>query len=156
VTLEVDHDPTPNDIRPLFREYGASLSFDLGFQNFEDELATLPGEYAQPRGRLFLARVDGEPAGCAALRPLVGSIGELKRLYVRPAYRGLRLGRLLATEAIAAARTLRYTRLRLDTTPEMAAAHRLYEALGFREIPAYRENPVPGTRYLELELEPVR
>src|SRR5262249_25237300 len=128
------------------------LSFDLCFQGFESELASLPGDYSPPAGALLLARVDGEPVGCAALRRIDAATGELKRLYVRPGHRGLGLGRRLTETAVEAARERGYRRLRLDTTPEMAAAQDLYRSLGFREIAAYRENPVAGVRYLELDL----
>lgn len=139
--------------RALFREYAASLSFNLCFQNFEHELATLPGDYAPPAGALLLALTEqGEPMACVALRPLGGGNAEMKRLYVRPAYRGLGLGELLVLEVVAHAEESRYLALRLDTTPEMQAAIALYRRMGFREIPPYRPNPVPGALYFELPL----
>ena len=150
--VEIERDPGPGEVRPLLVEYATSLSFDLCFQGFDGELADLPGEYAAPGGALLLARVDGAADGCVALRRLDETAGELKRLFVRPAYRGRGIGRRLAESAIATARELGYGRLRLDTTPEMAAAHELYRALGFRDIPPYRPNPVAGVRYLELDL----
>jgi ribosomal protein S18 acetylase RimI-like enzyme len=141
-------------VRTLFEEYGASLGFDLCFQNFPAEMAGLPGDYAPPRGALLLA-VDGSAEailGCIALRPLESDIAEMKRLYVRPAGRGLGIGRRMAEAIVIEARHLGYSRMRLDTLPSMGRAIALYEALGFRDIPPYRVNPIPGARYLELEL----
>ena len=154
MTVTIDRDPPVEELRALFLEYAASLSFDLSFQGFDDELAGLPGPYAPPSGALLLARVDGAPAGCVALRGIEGEVSELKRLYVRPGYRGHRLGRRLTEEAITVASSLGYRRIRLDTTPEMDAAQELYLALGFVDIPPYRPNPVSGARYLELVLAP--
>jgi GNAT superfamily N-acetyltransferase len=138
----------------LFKEYGASLGFPLCFQNFEEELATLPGKYALPAGRLLLAFVDGAPVGCGALRPFDQQACEMKRLYVRPECKGQGIGRQLAERLIAEAKLIGYARMRLDTIPaQMMEANRLYLALGFHEIPPYYNNPQPGTRYMELPLE---
>jgi putative acetyltransferase len=137
-----------DEVRTLFAEYAASLPFDLGFQSFDDELATLPGAYAPPHGALLLAR----GGGCVAIRALEDGVCELKRLYVRPEARGRGLGRTLTLAAIAEARRLGYERIRLDTVPGMERAQELYEAVGFAEIAPYRDNPVPGARFLELQL----
>ncbi len=140
------------DARMLFEEYAQWLGVDLCFQGFQQELEHLPGDYAGPRGRLFIARdpANGEAAGCIALRPFEGDTGEVKRLYVRPAYRDTGLGAKLASLVIAAAREAGYRRLVLDTLDHMQSAIRLYGKLGFREIPAYYDNPIPGALYFEL------
>jgi len=137
-----------DEIRTLFREYAASLPFALDFQDFDRELAELPGAYAPPHGALLLAR----GAGCVGLRPIDETTCELKRLYVRPSARGTGLGRRLAEAVVAEARRLGYEEMRLDTVPGMDSAQSLYERLGFREIPPYRPNPIPGARFLELQL----
>jgi ribosomal protein S18 acetylase RimI-like enzyme len=138
--------------RTLFREYADGLGIDLCFQGFDRELAELPGDYAAPRGRLLLARVDDGVAGCIALRPLGGDACEMKRLFVRPQYRGLGLGRSLAKAVFREARDIGYVRMRLDTMPSMTEAIALYRRLGFSEIGPYRVNPVEGALFMELEL----
>jgi len=145
-TTEID------DVRALFREYERWLDYDLCFQGFESELAGLPGRYAPPSGRLWLAEVDGQLAGCVGLRELEPGICEMKRLYVRPDRRGLGIGLALSRAVIEQARKRGYGRMRLDTVASMVEATRLYETLGFREIRPYRHNPVPGARFFELDL----
>jgi ribosomal protein S18 acetylase RimI-like enzyme len=138
--------------RELFIEYQRALGVSLCFQGFDRELAGLPGEYAPPRGRLFLALSGGKPAGCVALRPLFHRDAEMKRLYVRPAFRGSGLGRMLAVRVVEEARALGYDSLKLDTLPVMKAAQRLYEDLGFRDTAPYNDNPVAGVRFMALGL----
>ena len=145
-----------DDVRTIFREYAASLKVDLCFQGFDEELTRLPGDYAEPRGALLLAYVDGHVAGCCALRPLDSvdypNTCEMKRLYVRPAYRGLGLGRELAAAIMDAARIAGYDHVLLDTLDDMEAARTLYQELGFEEIPPYYHNPIAGAHYLKAAL----
>lgn len=138
--------------KELFEEYAASLGVSLCFQNFEQELAGLPGDYGPPAGRLLMAFQESEPVGCVALRKLGDKICEMKRLYVRPACRGVNLGRRLAEAVIAEARQMGYDKMRLDTLPSMAGAITLYRSLGFCEIEPYTRNPVPGALFMELSL----
>lgn len=140
--------------RALFTEYQQGLGVSLCFQGFDRELATLPGAYARPRGRLLLARVAGEPAGCVGLRPLGEYHAEMKRLYVRPDMRGIGLGRVLAECVIDEARALGYLTLKLDTLPGMAQAQHLYRDLGFVDAAPYNDNPVSGVRFMSLALAP--
>jgi ribosomal protein S18 acetylase RimI-like enzyme len=140
-------------VRTIFREYAESLGFDLGFQQFDAELAGLPGKFATPRGCVLLASDDdGEIVGCVAMRPLDETICEMKRLYVRPTGRGLHVGRQLAMRICAAAQQAGYQRMRLDTLPTMHAALGLYASLGFEPIDAYVFNPIPGAIFLECDL----
>lgn len=141
--------------RVLFREYAASLNVDLCFQNFDEELATLPGAYAPPCGRLLLGGPTERPLGCIALRPLPNgdpAIGEVKRLYVRPDARGTGLGRALVRHVLDDALAIGYRELKLDTLPTMNAARALYESLGFRDCAAYYRNPIGGVSYMSLTL----
>jgi putative acetyltransferase len=137
----------------LFLEYANSLGFSLCFQSFDQELAGLPGDYAPPDGSLLLAEFEGQAAGCVALHRLGPDACEMKRLYLRPQFRGQGAGRALAESAIAAAVEIGYRRMRLDTVePAMRDAVALYRQLGFIEIAPYRPNPIPGAIYMELEL----
>lgn len=146
---------TPDDVmlaRSLFEEYAATLGFDLSFQDFQKELKGLPGDYAPPKGTILFA-FDGDMVlGCVALRPMGDGICEMKRLFVRPRFRGRALGRRLAEAVVAEAREKGYKRMRLDTVPAMVEAVALYRSLGFRPIEPYRPNPVPGAMFFEKDL----
>jgi GNAT superfamily N-acetyltransferase len=163
--IEIREARKPRDVaraRALFEEYARSLDVDLCFQGFAQELATLPGAYAPPLGRLFLAGPEGEPVGCIALRPLarpdeaasgrVPACGEVKRLYVRPGERGTGCGRELAQRVIEAARRIGYRELKLDTLPAMTSAQRLYASLGFTPCEPYYANPLAGVVYMACRL----
>lgn len=150
---------TPQELHAcqlIFEDYAAQLGIDLCFQGFDAELANLPGEYAAPAGALLLAQVDGDIAGCCALRPLASvdypNACEMKRLYVRKAYRRLGLGRQLAEAVLDAARIAGYHHVLLDTLSDMESARALYEDLGFEEIPPYYHNPIAGAHYLKVDL----
>jgi len=155
IHLEVANDPVAwASVAEMFREYAGGLEFPLDFQGFDAELANLPGAYAEPRGTLLLARIDGRLAGAVGLRPLETGTCEMKRLYVRPGFRGTGVGRALAQAVVAAAEARGYERMRLDTVPSMVGAIALYRSMGFVDIPSYRYNPIPGAVYLEKRLRP--
>ena len=145
-----------DEARHIISEYAEELGIDLRFQNIEDELAKLPGDYASPTGALLMAMVNGQLAGCCALRALGATIypnaAEMKRLYVRPPFRGQGLGRQLAEAALDAARVAGYRCVLLDTLDDMEAARALYSGLGFVDIPPYYHNPVAGAHYLKADL----
>jgi len=143
-------------VRDVFEEYAAGLGVALDFQDFEAELDSLPGDYAAPRGALLLALIEGQVAGCCALRPIetvdYANAAEMKRLYVRKAFRGFGLGRQLAEAILDAARAAGYHSVLLDTLDEMEAARQLYAELGFEEITPYYHNPLQGAHYLKVDL----
>ncbi|SRR6266576_4273508 len=144
-------------VRKLFLEYAKSLGFSLCFQSFDQELASLPGDYAPPDGRLLLAEYDSHLAGCAALHKLDAEACEMKRLYLRPEFRGQGLGRSLTERILSEARAIGYQRVRLDTVePVMKDAVAMYRKIGFKEIAPYRQNPIAGALYMELDLNQTR
>jgi putative acetyltransferase len=150
--LPVEKEKDIESAKTLFVEYADSLGFDLFFQDFDEELANLPGDYAPPAGCLLIADYRDQPAGCVALRQLSDGVCEMKRLYVRPGLRGLGIGRALAEAVIERARKIGYTRMRLDTAPSMEAARAIYVSLGFKQISPYRYNPIEGAVFMELKL----
>jgi putative acetyltransferase len=157
INLQPAHSPQALDaIRTLFLEYQAALGVDLCFQGFSEELASLPGDYQSPGGQLLLAWVNDSPAGCCAFRPLINSdhlnASEMKRLYVRPEFRGLGLGRLLVEQIMSEARLAGYTTMLLDTLSEMETARSLYQESGFVEVAPYYHNPIAGAHYLKADL----
>jgi len=138
--------------KTLFEEYAESLDFDLDFQDFDKELADFPGDYAPPKGCLLLAEDEDKIAGCVALRELSEGVCEMKRLYVKPQFRGLGIGKNLAEAIIQEAQKIGYTRIRLDTAPSMQEARALYMSLGFKKISPYRYNPIEGAEFMELSM----
>lgn len=140
------------NVNILFTEYSNSLNIDLCFQDFNNELKTLPGKYKKPSGSLILAFVDENLAGCVALKKLEDDVCELKRLYVRDKFRGLKIGKILLEEIVKEAKNIGYTYMRLDTLPSMKSAQGLYEKIGFYDINPYTYNPIEGARYMELKL----
>ena len=150
--IEVNSPQEVETVRALFLEYAGSLGFDLCFQDFEAELADLPGDYAPPQGWLIIAWCDDRPAGCIALRPISETICEMKRMYIRPHYRRRGIGRRLAEAVICKAQSIGYARMRLDTVPSMTDAITLYRGQGFREVAPYRHNPLAGAMFFELDL----
>ncbi len=153
VLVRADSPELVRTARDLFKEYAQAIGTDLEYQGFAAELGALPAPYVAPLGALFIAYVDSEVAGCAALRPLGDGAGEMKRLYVRPDYRGVGLGDRLVNAVIEAARQAQLQHLRLDTLPSMTPAQGLYRKLGFVEIPPYNDNYLPGTRFFSLVLK---
>lgn len=151
--VPVKNEDEISSVRRLFQEYAGSLSIDLCFQNFETELASLPGDYAPPRGALFLAQLETTPVGCIGLRPFSDSVGELKRLYVLPECRGRGLAHALIQSAVQAAREIGYHALVLDTLASMKPAIALYEKFGFHRTEAYYPNPLPDVVYFRLNLK---
>jgi putative acetyltransferase len=151
--LHANSDADIQQARALFEEYASGLGISLCFQNFDKELVNLPGDYASPDGRLLLAREDDQLAGCIAMRKLEPNVCEMKRLFLRPAYRGKGLGRVLVKAIIDEALKVGYTHMRLDTLPgRMDKAIELYRSIGFVEIGPYCENPVDGAKFMELDL----
>ncbi|UCG53185.1 MAG: GNAT family N-acetyltransferase [Candidatus Latescibacterota bacterium] len=152
IIVRADSAERTRQAKTLFEEYARSLTFGLEFQDFDEEMRNFPGDYSPPSGSLLLALIDDLAVGCVALRSLSDDTCEMKRLYVKPRFRGLRLGRRLAKAIIDEARRIGYARMRLDAIRSMKAAVELYTTLGFKEIPPYRHNPIEGAVFLELVL----
>lgn len=155
--IRIEPADQPRDLRAvrrLLEEYGPSLAIDLEYQSFAEELRTLPGRYAPPQGSLLLARQGARAVGCVALRALSSVDCEMKRLYVRPAFRRHGLGRALVERIVAEAQRIGYRRMLLDSLPTMTDAMKLYRSIGFRDTAPYTQSPVPGTVFLEMRLEP--
>ncbi len=150
--IEAKRSEELEQVRNLFEEYSNSLAFDLDFQNFEEELVNLPGDYVRPAGCLLLATYKGQPVGCVGLRMLSDGVCEMKRLYVREQFRSLGFGRALAKAVIEEARKIGYNYMRLDTVPSMDVARALYISVGFKQTSPYRYNPIEGTVFMELRL----
>ena len=150
--IEVNSGELISKAKELFQEYAESLGFDLSFHNFQQELNDFPGQYSPPKGRLFLALSGKEVIGCVGLRPFDRDICEMKRLYVKPDFRGRKAGRMLAEATIKAGKSIGYKVMRLDTLMSMKSANVLYKSLGFRRIDPYRYNPIKGAIYMELKL----
>jgi len=150
--VEANTDELITKAKELFQEYAESLGFDLCFQNFNAEMDGFPKQYSPPTGCLFLALSETQPIGCVGLRYFKKGICEMKRLYVRPDFRGRKAGRLLAEAIIKAGKVIGYEIMRLDTLPSMESANVLYKSLGFRQIEPYRHNPIKGAIYMELSL----
>ncbi len=150
--FEADSEDFLSATRELFLEYANSLPFALDFQDFDEEISNLPGEYSRPEGCILVALAGDGPAGCVALRKLEENICEMKRLYVRPEFRGLKLGRRLAKRVIDEAKKIGYGRMRLDTVSGMTEAITLYRSLGFKGISQYRMNPLPDAMFFELDM----
>jgi putative acetyltransferase len=152
-TVQANTKELIEQVKELIREYAQSLEFDLGFQDFDKEMEDFPGQYVLPGGCIYIALDENQPMGCVALRDLGQGVCEMKRLYVRPIFRGQKIGRLLAEVVIKAARDMGYDYMRLDTVPSMKHANMLYTALGFKQIPSYRFNPIEGATFFELNLK---
>ena len=151
--VEANTNEFVENAKELIREYAQSLEFDLGFQDFDKEMENFPGQYASPRGCLYVALDANQPIGCVALRDLGHGVCEMKRLYVKPSFRGQKVGKLLTEVVIKAARDMGYDYIRLDTVPSMKHANLLYNAMGFKQIAPYRFNPIEGATFFELNLK---